>query len=119
MPSLCHPQAVRLRVVGYETIGSVGHVAELTRRAEQLRVVDRIEFLPALPRVDLFPVCRRSHVGLGLMPLTGGDLNMTHMIGASNKIFDYLSQGMPVLVSNLPAWRVEYVDSGLGLACDK
>jgi glycosyltransferase involved in cell wall biosynthesis len=40
------------------------------------------------------------------------------MSGASNKAFDYLACGLPVLVSDLPDWRRMYVDTGVGLACD-
>jgi glycosyltransferase involved in cell wall biosynthesis len=40
------------------------------------------------------------------------------MTGASNKVFDYLASGMPVMVSDLPDWRAVYVEPGYGLACD-
>jgi glycosyltransferase involved in cell wall biosynthesis len=37
---------------------------------------------------------------------------------SSNKPFDYLACGVVPLVSDLPAWRETYVESGYGLACD-
>jgi glycosyltransferase involved in cell wall biosynthesis len=40
------------------------------------------------------------------------------MAGASNKPFDYLAQGLAVLVSDLSEWRELYVEPGYGLACD-
>ena len=40
------------------------------------------------------------------------------MAGASNKAFDYLACGLPILVSNLPEWKKMYVTPGYALACD-
>jgi glycosyltransferase involved in cell wall biosynthesis len=40
------------------------------------------------------------------------------MTEASNKAFDHLACGLPVVVSELPDWRVAYVEPGYGLACD-
>ena len=52
------------------------------------------------------------------MPNDSMDLNEQNMTGASNKAFDYLACGLPVIVSNLTDWRTMYVDTGVGLACD-
>jgi glycosyltransferase involved in cell wall biosynthesis len=112
------PDAVKLRVIGYETIGARGYIDLLRDRAVQLNISHRIEFLGTLPtRADLSKWRSRSDIGLALMPMSSDDANMNAMNGASNKAFDYLADGMAVLVSDLPAWRREYVDSGYGLAC--
>src|SRR5947207_2891374 len=39
------------------------------------------------------------------------------MPGASNKVFEYLADGLAVLVSDLPGWREIVVDNGYELAC--
>ncbi|MGA9995595.1 MAG: glycosyltransferase, partial [Pyrinomonadaceae bacterium] len=41
-----------------------------------------------------------------------------NMTGASNKPFDYLACGLPLLVSDLPDWRNFFVEPGYALACD-
>ena len=46
------------------------------------------------------------------------EINMTNMMGASNKPFDYLAVGMMPLVSDLPSWREALVEPGYALACD-
>ena len=51
------------------------------------------------------------------MPLQTTDLNEQTMAEASNKTFDYLSHGVPVLVSDCEEWRSMFVGSGYGLAC--
>lgn len=40
------------------------------------------------------------------------------MTGASNKPFDYLSCGCPLLVTALPDWEHMFVQSGLAFSCD-
>jgi glycosyltransferase involved in cell wall biosynthesis len=87
-------------------------------KASDLRVAGRIEYLGMMPRTALLQYSRLSHVGLVLIPRDNLNINMTFMIGASCKSFDYLACGLPVLVSDLPDWRKMFVDSGYGLACD-
>ncbi len=113
------PETVKLRVIGYETPGHFGYVAELQRLATELGVAHRIHFVGPVPlRADLLKWCRLSDVGLALMPKRSDDLNEQAMIGASNKPFDYLSSGLALLVADLPDWREIYVDQGYALACD-
>jgi glycosyltransferase involved in cell wall biosynthesis len=63
-------------------------------------------------------LCATCDVGLSLLPLHIADINLENMIGASNKPFDYLACGLAVLVSRLPGWREQFVDTGYGLDCD-
>jgi len=43
---------------------------------------------------------------------------MQHMVGASNKTFDYMACGLPLLVTNLPDWVQTFVKPGYARACD-
>jgi glycosyltransferase involved in cell wall biosynthesis len=113
------PSAVKLRVIGYETVGHKGYVQELKQLASGLRIDERVEFVGAVPqRGDLLARCRGCDVGLALMPKENTDSNAQTMVGASNKPFDYLACGLALLVSDLPDWRRMFVDLGYGLACD-
>lgn len=112
------PSQIRLRIIGYETAGHRGYVEELLRLAEKLKVEDRIEYLGAMPRRQLMEYCRESQAGLSLMPMGSYDYNETTMFGASNKAFDYLACGLPLIVSDLPEWRSVFVASGYALACN-
>src|SRR5262245_27217445 len=112
------PDNVKLRVIGYETVGHQGYVAILQEKAKQLGISHRIEFPGPMPRKQLLAKCRQFDVGLSLMPKASGDINMQAMVGASNKPFDYLSSGLALLVSDLPDWRTIYVETGYGLTCD-
>lgn len=108
----------RLVLVGYETIVHPGYTARLRARAAEFGCADRLEIVGPVPRAKLFDVARRCHVGLALVPTESSDLNLQSMTGPSNKPFDYLASGLPVLVADLPAWRDMFVDPGYGIACD-
>lgn len=113
------PGAVKLRVIGYETLGHAGYVRDLRSTACRLGVDQRIEFLGAVPtRADLLEWAGRSDVGIAFMPKVCQGIDDHAMVGASNKPFDYLANGVPLLVSDLEDWRGLYVAPGYGLACD-
>jgi glycosyltransferase involved in cell wall biosynthesis len=112
------PEKVGLRVVGYETVGSAGYITTLLTRARELGVEDRIEILGVLAtRADVLDQCRRADIGLALTPVVTDDFSMQTMAGASNKAFDYMACGLPLVVSDLPDWRNLYVDSGYAFGC--
>jgi glycosyltransferase involved in cell wall biosynthesis len=110
---------VRMRVAGYEAPGSIGYVKELTKLAAQNGAADIIEHLGTIPlRRDLLRNASKAHVGLSLMPKQSGDINMQHMVGASNKPFDYMACGLPLLVTDLPDWIATFVTPGYARSCD-
>lgn len=112
------PPKVYLRIVGYETPGGAGYLKAIKQRAREQGVLDRIDIVGPISRFTLHQFARTSHVGLSLMPMISKDLNMVHMIGASNKPFDYLANGCPMIVSDLPDWRQMFVDAGVASDCN-
>ncbi len=112
------PLQVRLWVVGYETIDSKGFTLQLKHLAETLGVVDRIKIFGPLDRHQFLQVCVRADLGLSFMPRDSLDSNMRAMAGASNKAFDYLACGIPILVSPLADWRALFVDEKVAIECD-
>jgi glycosyltransferase involved in cell wall biosynthesis len=112
------PPGVKLRAIGYETAGHTGYVSELRTLASELGVAERVEFLEAMPRAELLTWTERSDVGISFMP-THAEASDDHaMVGASNKAFDYLARGVPLLVADVPEWRSAFVEPGYALACD-
>lgn len=113
------PPNVKLRVIGYETVGHRGYTEDLKGAARRYGVEDRLQLLGMIPsRRELLKWCRQSDVGLAFMPKHSNDLNEQMMVGASNKPFDYLCSGLVLLVSDLADWRAMFVDDGYGLSCD-
>ena len=110
---------ISIRLIGYETPGSVGYTNHLKAQAVRLGAGDRFEYLGTLPqRSDLMRRCGECDAGLSLLRIHDGDINMRHMTGASNKPFDYLSQGLAIIVPNDPEWRHLYVDKHCAMACE-
>ena len=112
------PSFVRLVLAGYETAGHPGYIASLVAHGRSLGIADRIEVAGVFSRSALLDFTASCDVGLALLPLTTSDLNEVTMIGASNKPFEYLARGLPLLVSDRPEWRAMFVDSGLAVSCD-
>jgi glycosyltransferase involved in cell wall biosynthesis len=110
--------AVRLDVAGYEAPGAKGYVQDLLNRWNTdglilMRYLGAIEY-----HEDLLKCASNCHVGLAFMPMATVDINMKHMVGASNKPFDYMAAGLALLVSDLPEWKSIYVNNGFGLVCN-
>jgi glycosyltransferase involved in cell wall biosynthesis len=114
------PANVKLRIVGYETLGSIGYVKGFLAHAARLGVeAGRIDYLGTLsPRTSILGYARKSQVGLSFMPSGSDDINMQFMVGASNKPFDYMACGLPCLVTEAPDWVDFYVKAGYAIACD-
>jgi len=113
------PGDVRLEFAGYETLGSRGYVERFLRHGGERGLArDRLTFLGAGSRAQVLEWASRCDVGLALMPLDSGDINMRFMVGASNKPFDYLAVGLPLVVTRLPEWDEAFVKPGYGVSCD-
>jgi glycosyltransferase involved in cell wall biosynthesis len=109
---------VRLRIRGYETAGHENYVDRLRDIARSLGIESRLDIKLLVPtRTALFEDVRASDLGLALMPSESVDINERNMSGASNKAFEYLAQGVPLLVSDLPDWCEMFVRGGVARAC--
>ena len=109
---------IRLRIVGYETVGSRGSIAALREAAAKSGGSVILEVVGAKPRFALRDQMHSMHVGWINCRRTEEDSNLTHLFGASNKAFDYLAAAMPLLVPGDPVWQEAIVKSGFGIACD-
>lgn len=113
------PDSVTLDIVGYETLGHPGWAQTLVDRARTLGLGDRVRYVGMLPsRADVLAHAATCDVGLALMPAVTDDPNENAMAGASNKAFDYLSCGLPLVVSDRPEWVRLFVDAGVARASD-
>lgn len=112
------PDTVRLSIVGYETVGSLGFVAAFQRRAAELGVTGRVTVRGAVDRAQAMRLAAGADVGLVFAPRGSDDVNLEHLVGASNKAFDYLAAGLMLLVTDRPDWNDAFVAAGLARACD-
>jgi glycosyltransferase involved in cell wall biosynthesis len=110
---------VTLRIVGYETSGSQGVMEQLRQAVAAIPTGHvRIELPGAIDRHRLHE--QMKDVDVGWINGLGWDVdvNLKHLCGASNKPFDYLAAGLPLLIPDDPEWIKMYVDAGCALACD-
>lgn len=112
------PDTVRLEFAGYTTTGNQNFVLDFLAEARRLGVQDRVTYLGAFSRPELLRHCARATIGLALVPNTSQNINMRAMTGASNKAFDYLACGLALLVSDLPDWRMMFVEAGYAVGCN-
>lgn len=112
------PPNVVLKIIGYETLGHEGYVKALESKAQELGIGGRVRYLGAMSRKQVFAESLGAGVGISLIPKISNDVNLSHMTGASNKSFDYLSCGLPLIVSDLPDWQEMFVRPGYAVKCD-
>jgi glycosyltransferase involved in cell wall biosynthesis len=79
-------------------IGSGDQLEVMKRSVKELKISERVKFIPKLPREELIKYTKSADAGLSL----DKDNNPNYRFSLPNKLFDYLSSGIPVIVSNLP-----------------
>lgn len=108
------PDNVSLRFAGYETASTRGFIAEFMARAERDGVSHRVHFAGALDRASLYKAAAVCDVGVALF---ARDFPQP-MAGASNKPFDFMSCGLPLLTTDSPEWRDFYANLDVSLFSD-
>jgi glycosyltransferase involved in cell wall biosynthesis len=102
---------LRLRVMGP---AREGYLPSLRRLAAELGVTDRLELVaPVGPDEVLRSVCGAAF-GVALFQPTC----LSHRLVAPNKVFEYLTAGLPSLVSDLPVIREFIRSHGVGCVVD-
>jgi len=91
--------------------GSGDVVPLLKERVIHLGLSERIKFFPKMPWSDLMRLTKSADAGLSLEK----DTNINYRYSLPNKLFDYISAGIPVITGNLPEIRkiIESYDCGL------
>ena len=109
----------RLLIAGYTTDRKSDYLAEIKRRATELGISSSIDIVGAIPyRNRLLDLISTCDVGLSFVSKNSSDRNLKSMAGPSQKSFDYLAAGVPLLVTNLPDWNSMFVDPGYALNCN-
>jgi glycosyltransferase involved in cell wall biosynthesis len=85
--------------------------ASLRQIAQELRLEDRVRFIPTVALADL-PSYTAS-ADIGVQPIENTCLN--HYTTDSNKLFEYVQAGLPVIASDLPEIRRIVRQHDLGL----
>ncbi len=92
-------------------IGSGDVISVLKQRVEKLNLADRIRFIQKVKWEELMRFTRSADAGLSLEK----DTNLNYRFSLPNKLFDYISAGIPVITGCLPDIRKIIEDNGCGI----
>jgi glycosyltransferase involved in cell wall biosynthesis len=113
------PQSVSLTVAGYVNPGSEEHMGACLRAVARLGLQERVHFRGLLQRHELAEAVVQHDVGLLLIDASANpDDNLRTLVGASNKVYEYLAAGLPVIVPDTPDWHEALVGRGLAIGCN-
>lgn len=96
---------IKLVIVGKSSTDSI-----LKQKVEELSILDYVDF-EGWQDMSLFP-SYISVASIGICPL---DRNIQHDVAYANKLFQYMSFGIPVLVSNAKAQQKLILENNVGL----
>jgi glycosyltransferase involved in cell wall biosynthesis len=89
---------VKCENVSLLIVGSGDVMEKLRERAVYLKLTGRIKFVPKLPWEEMMRYTKTADVGMSL----DKDNNMNYRFSLPNKLFDYISAGIPVIAGDLP-----------------
>ena len=101
----------RLEKVFLIIAGSGDVIDILKEKSIELNSFDRIRFIRKLPWVEMMRYTKSADAGLSL----DKDTNPNYHFSLPNKLFDYISAGIPVLASDLPEVNKIITDQGCGI----
>jgi glycosyltransferase involved in cell wall biosynthesis len=107
---------VQLQVLGYEVNAQTAYLNRL--KALSAASPDCFVYLGQRSRSELIAAASDADVGFAAFPMETENINLRHLIGASNKVFDYMAAGLVVLVNQNKDWHEQFVMPGHALAVD-
>ncbi|MGA1978363.1 MAG: glycosyltransferase [Bacteroidales bacterium] len=79
-------------------VGSGDLIPAMKMKALSLKITDKVRFIPAVPWNEMMRYAKSADAGLSLDKET----NENHLFSLPNKLFDYISAGIPVIAGSLP-----------------
>ncbi len=112
------PQCISLTIAGYPTDGGT-HIKNIISFAQSSGIGERVSYIgPVKERAELLHTCGQYDLGICFYDLNPAEVNHKFMAGASNKPFDYLSQGLMLLMSDIPEQRSLFDGFDIARFCD-
>ncbi|MGQ7869469.1 glycosyltransferase [Sunxiuqinia sp. sy24] len=87
----------------------------LKKLVADLALADRVSFMAKIPLEELKYVTAQADLGLSIEE----DLGLNYRYALPNKLFDYIQQQVPVLVSNLPEMKSIVEQYQIGMILEK
>lgn len=84
---------------------------DLEKMVKEMDICERVRFLPKVPLGDLPKYTKNAYVGFQVL----NNINYNHYSASSNKLFEYMMAGVPVVACNFPEIKrvVEGEETGI------
>jgi glycosyltransferase involved in cell wall biosynthesis len=92
-------------------VGSGDVLPILKKMVKELRIGHKVKFLPAVPWEILMKYTKSADVGMCLEK----DTNLSYRYSLANKLFDYISAGIPVIAGDLPEVSKIVIENNCGI----
>ena len=92
--------------------GSGDVVPAMKHKVDELKISHRIKFLSSMPWNELMRYTKAADAGMVLEK----DTNINYRFSLPNKLFDYISAGIPVITGNLPEISKIIETAGCGIS---
>jgi len=92
-------------------VGSGDVISVLKKKVNALNLADRVIFISKMPWNELMRYTKSADAGLSLEK----DTNLNYRFSLPNKLFDYISAGIPVITGSLPEIRKVVGENDCGI----
>ena len=107
--AISQTEGISLLVIGRGDV-----LSELKNMAVNLKIAERVKFIPAVTWEIMMKYTKTADIGMCLEK----DTNLNYRFSLPNKLFDYIAAGIPVIASDLPETRKIVNDNNCGIIID-
>lgn len=87
---------------------------QLLKMVSDAKLEDRIKFIPKVPVNDLLHYTRNAYLGFQVL----NNINFNHYSASSNKLFEYMMSGVPVIACSFPEIQKVVETENVGVCVD-
>ncbi|MEH7484728.1 glycosyltransferase [Neobacillus drentensis] len=87
---------------------------ELQAKIQEMKLEDKVKFLPKVPLAELPKYTRNAYLGFQVL----NNVCFNHYSASSNKLFEYMMSGVPVVACNFPEIKKVVAEEKTGITVD-
>lgn len=95
-------------------VGDGKQKPELIKMVEEMGLTEKVKFIPKVPLVDLPKYTRNAHLGFQVL----NNVCFNHWSASSNKLFEYMMSGVPVVACSFPEIKKVVETEKIGICVD-
>lgn len=88
--------------------------SELERKVKELKLEEKVKFIPKVPLEDLPKFTRNAYIGFQVL----NNVCFNHYSASSNKLFEYMMSGVPVVACEFPEIKKVVETEKTGISID-